>query len=249
MIRSAVALLTFLLPLALYGQTGDSAGAGTGAPTQTPLAGTIQGNRYVAPTGAYSVEIPIYPELGGTITDTPYVVTFQDSFTTHISIAAIPQDATERWKLETNGPKEYLKDFFVHYVARDFLRTNKRAKVEENARFIPGILNGAFIAYILLPGGSMFFNSSYAVAANYPVPTAKRGNMIFVKNGYMYVLSTELAEKATEGTAYHLTEKEEDEILRERLIDVTRKMQFATPPASASTASSTPNITVPMPGK
>ena len=233
MIRSAVALLTFLLPLALFGQTGDASGAGTAAPAQTPLAGAIQGNRYVAPTGAYSVEIPIYPELGGSITDTPYVVTFQDSYTTHISIAAFPQDATERWKLETNGPKEYLKDFFVHFVVRDFVRSNKHAKVQENARFVPGILNGAFIAYILLPGGSMFFNSNYAIAANSAIPTAKRGNMIFVKNGYLYVLSTELAEKATEGTAYHLTEKEEDEILRERLIDVTRKMQFA-PAATAA---------------
>jgi hypothetical protein len=223
------------MPLALFGQTGDpAADAGSAAPAQTPLAGTVQGNRYLAPTGAYSVEIPIYKELGGTITDTPYVVTFQDSFSTHISIAAFPQDATERWKLETNGPKEYLKDFFLHYVARDFLRGNKHAKVQENARFVPTILNGAFVAYILLPGGSMFFNANYAIAANSQVPTAKRGNMIFVKNGYLYVLSTELAERATEGTAYHKTEQEEDEILRERLIDVTRKMQFAPAPASAS---------------
>jgi hypothetical protein len=222
------------MPLALFGQMGNSAEAGSAAPAQRPLAGTIQGNRYLAPTGAYSVEIPIYPELGGTIVDTPYVVTFQDDFTTHISIAAFPQDATERWKLETNGPKEYLKDFFLHFVASDFMRTNKHAKVEENARFVSGIFNGAFIAYILLPGGSMFFNSNYAIAADSKIPTAKRGNMIFVKNGYLYVLSTELAERATEGTAYHKTVQEEDEILRERLIDVTRKMQFASVPSSSS---------------
>jgi len=228
MIRSAFALLTFLLPLGVFAQTGDPT-AGTeaaAAPVQTPLAGEIQGNMYVAPTGAYSVEIPIYQQLGGTITDTPYVVTFQDSFSTHISIAAFPQDATERWKLETNGPKEYLKDFFVHYVARDFFRTNKHAKVQENARFVPGILGGAFISYILLPGGSMFFNSAFSIAANSQIPTAKRGNMIFVKNGYVYVISTELAERATEGTAYHKTSDEEDAILRDRLIDVTRKMHF-----------------------
>jgi len=190
-----------------------------------PLVGSVQGDSYISPSGTFSVTIPVLPQLGGVVTDTTNVVTFQDSFFTHISIAAFPMDATEKWKLETNGPKDYLKDFFVQYVLHDFFRTNPKAKVDENARFVPSIFGGAFITFISLPGGSMFYNPEYQIAAAAP-PVARRGNMLFVKNQYVFVISTELAERSTEGTAYHKTDLEENEVLRDRLIDVSRKIRF-----------------------
>ena len=63
-------------------------------------------------------------------------------------------------------------------------------------------------------------------------PVAKRGNMIFVKNGFVYVISTELAERVTEGSAYTLTQQEEDVSLREKLQDMVAKIHFLTPPPS-----------------
>jgi len=91
---------------------------------------------------------------------------------------------------------------------------------------VPSIFGGAFITYITLPGGSMFFNPEFQITPLKTLPIAKRGNMIFVKNNYVFVISTELAERVTEGSSYHSTDAEENEILRNRLIDVSRKIRF-----------------------
>jgi hypothetical protein len=60
-------------------------------------------------------------------------------------------------------------------------------------------------------------------------PVAKRGNLVFVKNGDIYVISTELAERVIEGKAYKKTTAEEDQLLRQRLEDVLSKIQFTKP--------------------
>ena len=62
-----------------------------------------------------------------------------------------------------------------------------------------------------------------------PPPVAKRGNLIFARNGYTFVISTELSERVTEGTSYHNTTAEEDSLLRSRLLDITKKMTFIKP--------------------
>ena len=62
---------------------------------------------------------------------------------------------------------------------------------------------------------------------------AKRGNMMFVKNGFIFVISTELAERITEGSTYHKTTDEEDTLLRDRLLDIANRIRFLSPsPAS-----------------
>jgi hypothetical protein len=60
---------------------------------------------------------------------------------------------------------------------------------------------------------------------------AKRGNLIFVRNEYIYIVSTELAERVTEGLAYHKTTAEEDALLRQRLSDILERIQFTQPAA------------------
>lgn len=213
-------LRTILAPVLLF------AAVSAGAQDAPVLAGRVEGTTYVSPTGVFKVAIPVLPELGGTITDTPNVVTFQDGFTTHISIAAFEQDATQHWQLSTDGPRDYLKSFFQNFVMADFARTFPNVQIEPNARFLPGMLDGAFIAYILIPGGTMFGNRIPIVAVNEAPRVAKRGNLLFVKNGYIFVISTELAERVTEGSAYHETNDAEDTLLRERLIDVANKIKF-----------------------
>ena len=73
---------------------------------ETPLNGKIVDGAYLSPTKAFKVAIPVLPELGGSVTDTDNVVTFEDNFNVHISIAAFPQDATQRWELSNRGPKD-----------------------------------------------------------------------------------------------------------------------------------------------
>ncbi len=223
MSRLSLALALTLAPLAALAQP---------APPPPSLAGKIEGKRYVSPTGVYKVTIPVLPELGGEITDTPNVVTFQDDFNVHISIAAFPQDATQRWENSTRGMKDYLVYFFSNFVLADFKQSFEGAQVE-SAKFLPGTLEGSLVAYILLPGGSMFMDR-VPIIADGPVPVAKRGNLLFVRNGHVFVISVELAEKVIEGRVYKKTTAEEDTILQQRLLDVIAKVEFAKPPATTA---------------
>lgn len=207
------------------------------APPPPPLEGKIEGRTYLSPTGVFKVTIPVLPELGGDITDTPNVVTFEDDFNVHISIAAFPQDATQRWELSTRGLKDYLIYFFSNFVLADFKRSFEGVTIE-SAKFgpMPGVQDGALITFILLPGGTMFADKVQALGTSGAVPVAKRGNLVFVKNGHIFVISIELAERVIEGKTYKKTTAEEDEILRTRLTDIMSKMQFAKPPATTASA-------------
>ena len=194
------------------------------------LTGRVEDRTYVSPTGIFRVAIPVLPELGGTITDTPNVVTFQDNYNVHVSIGVFAQDASQRWELSTRGLKDYLVYFFTNYVLPDFRQMYPGGKLE-SATFAPSVLDGALITYTLLPGGSMFGDKRIIRGADDPAPVAKRGNLVFVRNGYIFVISTELAERVTEGRAYQKTTAEEDAILRQRLVDLVGKMEFTKPAA------------------
>ncbi len=196
--------------------------------TSSSLAGRVDGRYYVSPRGSYRIPIPVLPELGGAISDNDKVVTFQDNFNVYISIGAFAQDASQRWEMSTRGPQDYLTYFLRNFVMPDFERAFPGCHVEGIA-FSPTLFNGALIAYTLLPGGSMFAGKrSFLGSALAPV-VAKRGNLIFVRNGSIYVISTELAERETERSTYKKTIAEENEILRSRLVDLVRKMEFARP--------------------
>lgn len=194
------------------------------------LAGKVEGKSYVSPTGVFKVVIPVLPELGGEITDTPNVVTFQDDFNVHVSIAAFPQDATQRWELSTRGVKDYLIYFFSNFVLADFRQSFTGAQIE-SAKFIPALQDGALLTYLLVPGGTMFADRVPRLTSD-NIPVAKRGNLLFVRNGHIFVLSIELAERVIEGRSYTKTTAEEDEILRTRLNDIVGKITFAQPPAA-----------------
>jgi len=191
---------------------------------QTRLAGRVEGTHYVSPSGAYKIAIPVLPELGGNIVDTPEVVTFEDDFNVHASIACFKMDATQRWEQETRGRRDYLVWFFGNFVQADFQSRFVGAKVE-SAKFIPAMEGGALLCYNLLPGGTMFA-SRPSFSATEEVFVAKRGNLLFLREGHVYVLSIELAERALERRTYEKTVAEEDEILRKRLLELLGRMSF-----------------------
>lgn len=194
------------------------------------LIGRIEGRSYISPTGAFRVTIPVLPELGGRILDTENVVTFQDSFSYLATIAAFPMDATQRWELSTRGTKDYLAYFFGNFVMPDFQQSIRGARVE-NARFAHNIgEEGALLVYLILPGGSMFANKLSFVSSPEEIPDAKRGNLLVTRNGWVYVLSIELAERVLERSTYNKTTAEEDAILRQRLVELLDKITFTKPP-------------------
>ena len=194
---------------------------------QKGLAGSIDGNIYTSPTGAFSMDIPVLPALGGVIHDTNNVVTFHDGFGLQLTVGAFAQDATLKWELSTRGTKDYLIYFFGSYVLSDFKRFCPQTKIE-SAGFSADLMDGTLFTYILMPGGSMF--SDHIVFGQPTDPlVAKRGNAIFVKNGFTFVISTELSERITEGSHYKKPVEEEDQILRTRLLGFIKKMQFPKP--------------------
>ncbi|MBI2812809.1 MAG: hypothetical protein HYX71_00815 [Opitutae bacterium] len=193
------------------------------------LAGKVEGDTYFSATGEFSLPLPVLRELGGAITDTENVVTFTDSYNTHISIACFPQDALQRWELDTRGLREYLLYFFTEFVLPDFSRRFPGAAIE-SARFVPELLDGALITYALLPGGSYFEPKPGQLGAGTTAPvTAKRGSLLLVRNRHVYVLSTELAERATQRSSYVATPEKENAQLNTRLTELANRLVFTSP--------------------
>jgi hypothetical protein len=209
-----------------------------------PLNGHIEANQYISPTGTFRITIPVSAALGGTVSDTENVVTFQDSFNTHLSIACFKMDATQRWEQEARGRKDYLIWFFSNFVQADFQHRFPGARVE-SAHFLGKVEAGALLTYNLLPGGSMF-GSKVMVSGNTEPPVAKRGNLVFLRNDHIFILSIELTEKVLESGAYTKTVAEEDDILRQRLLSLLGKITFSTPPAAPAAETTTAPAQTPV---
>lgn len=218
-------MLTRLIPaLATCALLGPGLNAQTAG-----LMGKMEGGTYVSATGEFRFPSPVLPELGGTITDTENVVTFSDSYNVHISLACFPQDASQKWELETRGRRDYLLYFFTTFVLADFQRRYPDSRIE-SARFVPELMDGALIAYALLPGGSFFEGKNSVLGGPGVAPvTAKRGTLLFVRAGHVYVVSTELAERATQRSTYQQSVEKEDAMLNERLTALAGRFIFPAP--------------------
>jgi hypothetical protein len=193
------------------------------------LVGRLEGDTYVSATGEFKFPSPVLPELGGTITDTENVVTFTDSFNVHVSIACFPQDATQKWEFETRGRRDYLLYFFTSFVLADFQARFPGSRIE-SARFVPELMDGSLITFTELPGGSVFEGRNRVLDTAGPEPvTAKRGTLLFVRRGHVYVVSTELAERATQRSTYALSVEKENTILTDRLTALAGRFIFAAP--------------------
>jgi hypothetical protein len=214
-------LLPVLATSALLATTAFAQSAG--------LTGRMDGDTYVSATGEFRFPSPVLPELGGTITDTENVVTFSDAYNVHVSIACFPQDATQKWELETRGQRDYLLYFFTTFVLTDFQGRFPGSRIE-SARYVPELMDGALIAFALLPGGSAFEGHNRVLDSAAPEPvTAKRGTLLFVRRGHVYVVSTELAERVTQRSTYALTVEKENTLLSDRLTALAGRFVF-TPP-------------------
>lgn len=200
-----------------------------------PLQGRVEGKTYISPTGAFRVAIPILPELGGRVLDTETAVTFQDDFNVLVTIAAVPMDATQRWEFSTRGVKDYLPYFFANLVLPDFQQAFPGTRAE-TAKYSPSVAGGGLFVYTLMPGGSMFTHKLSFVGAEQPPPEAKRGNLVFVRDNVVYVLSIELAEHVTERATFKKTPEEENDLLRQRLVDLLAKIEFTKPAPSVGPA-------------
>ena len=92
-------------------------------------------------------------------------------------------------------------------------------------------MDGSLLTYLLVPGGTMFPDRVQPLGGD-SIPVAKRGNLLFVRNNFVYVISIELAERVIEGKAYGKSTDEQDEILRKRLLDMVDRITFTAPAAA-----------------
>ena len=216
------------LPVAVFAQSE------AGAPPT--LQGSIDNGLYVSPTGLFKIPIPVIPALGGTISDSASVVTFRDAFTTSITIAVFPLDQAQVAELQTIGPKDYLVQFFTDVVLKNLITNFRGASAEPNARYIAKAEGGAVLVYTLLPGGSAFNPRIELFPGNDNIPIAKRGNLAFIHDNHVILISSELGERSTERSAYTLTSDQQDQILRSRLLALADSMELLTPPAAPAAA-------------
>ena len=108
-----------------------------------PLVGSLKGNIYTSATGAFEIASPVSPDLGGVIVDTPNVVTFEDSFTTFVTIVAFQLDATQKWELDTaSSRRDYLISFFTEHVLPDFRGSFPPCRWSPPAAFCPACSTG-----------------------------------------------------------------------------------------------------------
>ncbi|MDP2137646.1 MAG: hypothetical protein Q8J74_07310, partial [Candidatus Didemnitutus sp.] len=193
------------------------------------LYGELKGSHYVAPENRYRIAVPVLPELGGHIFDTENVVTFSDDVSIYISIACFPLDMTTRWERDTRGIKEFLSYFFGQHVMPNFVQRFPGA-TNELSLFTPDIRDGALLVFTLLPGGSSFAAQGNVLDLPSAAPiVAKRGNLLFVQNDHIFILSTELAERVTQRSVFHKTPEEENEMLRTRLVELANRLHLPAP--------------------
>ena len=76
----------------------------------------------------------------------------------------------------------------------------------------------------------MFSHKLTFRAPDSPPPVAKRGNLIVTHDDWIFIISTELTERVLEGDAYQKTPQQENDLLRQRLVELLGKMQFTPPP-------------------
>lgn len=194
---------------------------------ETRLHGRWDGTTYHSAGGGFSIVSPVLPELGGRVADTENVVTFDDAFNLHLGIASFPLDLTQRWELDTRGRRDYLAFFFSNFVLTDFVSRTPGTSVE-SMRWLPDLQGGALAVFALMPGGSYFEDKNAVIDAATPraLPVAKRGNLLFVRDRRLFVITTELAERVTQPTTFRKTAEEENSLLQQRLIEIVGKMTF-----------------------
>jgi hypothetical protein len=212
--------------LGLLAVTAASAQVATPPPS---LYGEIKGTTYVAPGARFRITIPVLPELGGKIHDTENVVTFDDPLSTHVSVACFPLDLSNKWELDTRGIREYLEYFFKEFVFPDFAQRFPGSS-NEASLYSPQLRDGALFVFSLLPGGSAFEARANVLDTPAGAPAvAKRGTLLFVQNNCIFILTSELAERVTQRSAFQKTPEQENEILRARLVELANRIQVPKP--------------------
>jgi len=191
------------------------------------LKGRIENGRYYAPSNSFDIPLPMLVGDRPLVLDNPNIVVFRDDVRTMLTIAAIHMEPIDKWELDTTSAREFLIKFFRESVLADYREAFPGTSVE-SARLLNDVEGGSLLVHTLHPNGSAF--EIDPIVRNDPAtppPIAKRGNLIFAHGDFVYVISSELADRVTESSTYTTDTETEDRILHDRLLEVHSKIHFA----------------------
>lgn len=199
------------------------------------LRGRIENGRYYAPSNAFDIAIPTLVGDRPLILDNPNIVVFRDDVRTMVTVAVVPMAPIDKWELETTSPREFLITFFREVVLTDLRRAFPGTNVE-GAVLLNDVEGGSLLVTTLHPNGSAF--EVDPIVRNDPAtppPVAKRGNLLFHHGDFIFVISSELADRVTESSTYSTDTATEDRILRERLVEIYSHIRFPDSPPETPT--------------
>lgn len=239
LLSSLLALIispTFAQVAAPIDETVTSQSERAALPAALQARQAVPANIYYSPSGLFSMPIPVLPELGGNISDSKNYVIFSDPISTHITVGVIEMDASARFERSTMTTAEFLRGTFEKMVLPQFLTTSPATRTD-TVLLLPKIEAGTLYVGSIHPGTSQFIGRTSLLGDNYDkAPTARRGTLLFAKGDYFVIISSELAEKATERSAFKLTPEQENELIRERLLAILHRIRFTIPQTSPAVA-------------
>jgi hypothetical protein len=204
-----------------------------------------ENNHYTNPGGQYRIVIPVLAELNGTVNDTPAIATFRDPYGVHVVVACLPFEPELRTELTTRGRKDFLSWFYSRHIQTSYQQSFP-GTTAESARYLPSVQDGSLLVMSLIPNGTAFADRVFIREGETP-PVAKRGSLVFIKNDYIFIVTTELYERILKRDTFKKTTEEEDAILRGRLMDILGKMTFRDAPATSATSSTPAAAATPAP--
>lgn len=182
---------------------------------------------YQSPSGIFKLPVPVLPELGGRVSDDTLFVHFMDSFTTHITVGVIEMDATFRWEHSIMEPKEFLLNVFNKIVMPQFKAACPTTKAD-TVLLYPKLKKGALYVGTLHPGNTQFMDRIAFFGKDDNIPTGRRGTLLFSEGEYLFIISSELGERATERSMHTMSDQEENDLLRKRLLKLLKSMKIDT---------------------
>lgn len=188
-------------------------------------------NQYISPGGFFTMPIPVLPELGGVVHDTPSVVTFRDMYGTHVFVGRVAIEEPLRTEFVSRPRKEFLAGAFATHILPQYSRLYEGTTTSV-AKYLSTVHDGAVFVSALIPNGTSFADRVVLLEGE-AMPAAKRGFLVFIKNDELVIISTELYERVLLRDTFKKTPEEEDAILQRRLLALANSITFAARPKPA----------------
>ncbi|MCX7592341.1 MAG: hypothetical protein N2235_01015 [Fischerella sp.] len=176
---------------------------------------------YEAPSGIFTVPVPVNLQQGGRIDTQEGAVSFSDDLGTFFRIdynSLPPQQIDD---LESVGQEEYLRSILLNKYVPSAIAANLPDASVDYTEYLPNTLEGAYFALVNMPEGSTIPKSgNNGTAAKCD---AYRGLLAFISGDFLYIVSSQRSffDGETPGSL-----KQEAEGLKQKIVDFVDTIEF-----------------------